>query len=158
MADRWWLVAGLRNVGRGNFEPDPGEGVPLALCSEAVRLTSLLGGRGGGVLSENIGVVEPVRDRVWEPEVYAADPGRDTLGVLLESRDVDMPVERRRNQVVRGPLVFEETFFPPLSSCPCKDRSTSASTSKLAPGVKLLCLFCDAARLLLAAWLSPSLA
>ncbi len=78
--------------------PDERRAEPLVLRTEEFLFTSLLGCGGIGVVSGNMRVVEPVRDRASEglEFVTAADPGRE-VGVRLESRDVDM-LEKRRSQ------------------------------------------------------------
>lgn len=90
MAERWWLVAGLRST--GSLDPDS-KGEPRVLCEEAVRLTSLLGAREGGVKT---GVVEPECDTAADSFEFeyekAADAGRE-VGARLESREVDIVLD-----------------------------------------------------------------
>ena len=87
-------------MGKGSLEADDGNGEPLALRTDGERFTSLLGGSAGGVLSGNIGVVEPEYEKATEPLdcEMAAEPGREG-GVRLESRDADMLLDKRRSQV-----------------------------------------------------------
>lgn len=68
----------------------------MVLRSEAGRFTSLLGGSGAGAPSGNIGVMDPVWEKAMEPlERDSADePGREGV---MESREVDMLLERRRS-------------------------------------------------------------
>ena len=65
-------------MGKGSLEADDGNGEPLALRTDGERFTSLLGGSAGGVLSGNIGVVEPEYEKATEPLdcEMAAEPGR----------------------------------------------------------------------------------
>lgn len=101
-----------------------------------MRLTSLLRGSVGGVLSGRNGMVEAATD----PFVYAAELGREEA--LLESRELD----KRRNHVVGLevgcllPLDVRDCPPPPPSSAPRRERSMSAPIP--APGIKLLRLFC----------------
>ena len=69
------------------------------LRSEDDRFTNLFRGKAGGVLSGNMGVVEPACENATEPFdcETAAEPGRD-VGVWLESRDVDILLDKRRSQ------------------------------------------------------------
>lgn len=93
-------MAGLLKTGIGSREPELGYGEPLeVLRSEEDRLTSLLGGSGGGVLSGNIGVMDPALEKATDPFEYdtAAEPGRE-VGARLESREVDMLLDKRRSQ------------------------------------------------------------
>jgi len=71
----------------------------LELRSEEARFTSLFGGNGGSVSSENIGVVEPALENANDPfdGVRMAEAGRED-GVWLESRDVAMLPDKRRSQ------------------------------------------------------------
>lgn len=129
-------MAGRLKVGTGSLEPD---GELLELWREAVRLTSLLRGSVGGVLSGRNGMVEAATD----PFVYAAELGREEA--LLESRELDMLLDKRRNHVVGLevgcllPLDVRDCP-PPPSSAPRRERSMSAPIP--APGIKLLRLFC----------------
>lgn len=124
-------------MGTGSLEPD---GELWELWREAVRLTSLLRGSAGGVLSGRNGMVEAATD----PFVYAAELGRDEA--RLESRELDMLLDKRRNHVVgleTGcllPLDVRDCPPPPPSSAPRRERSMSAPIP--APGIKLLRLFC----------------
>ena len=82
---------------------DPGllrKGESLALRTEDVRFTSLFGAEAGVVVTGNMGVDEPACEKASEPLEWetAAEPGRE-VGVRLLSRDVDMPLDNRRNQV-----------------------------------------------------------
>lgn len=72
------------------------------LRTDDERLTSLFRASGGGVesrmLSRNMGSVESVCERASEPFdcEMAAEFGRDIV-VWLESRDVDMLLDKRRS-------------------------------------------------------------
>ena len=105
MADLWWLVAGRLKVGTGSREAEDWKGELLTLRIEDERLMSLFLGRAAGVWSGRIGVVEPVVDAALCPLApgTAAEAGRD-VGVLLDSRDVDTVLDRRRNQLRGRPL------------------------------------------------------
>ena len=84
----------------GNLEPEDVKGEAFALRTEDDRFTSLLGGSAGGVLPDSIGVVDPAGEKATEPFECetAAEPGREIGVVVLESRDVERLLERRRNQ------------------------------------------------------------
>ncbi len=76
------------------MEPEELKGRPLELRRDDERLTSLLGGRCVGVVSGNIGVVEPALEKAIK--LLDCEPGRD-VGIRLESRDDVMLLENRRN-------------------------------------------------------------
>lgn len=89
-------------MGKGRRDPELelAKDELLVLRRDDERLTSLLGGiDDGGVVSRNMDVVEPVGEKANEPFdcATAPEPGRET-GVLLESRDEEMEVDRRRSQ------------------------------------------------------------
>lgn len=95
-------MAGRLNVGSGRREPEleVANGELLVLRREDERFTSLFGGsEDGGVAAWNMGVVEPECEKACGPLdcEMAADPGRE-VGVLLESRDDVIEVDKRRSQ------------------------------------------------------------
>lgn len=67
------------------------------LRTEDDLFTSLFGGSACGVVSGKIGVVDPACEKAIEPFECetAAEPGRD-MGVELDSRELDMLLDRRR--------------------------------------------------------------
>jgi Zn-finger nucleic acid-binding protein len=115
------------------LDPEERNGEPVELRSEAERFTNLLGGSGGGVLSGSIGVVEPACEKAIEPLEYdtAAEPGRD-MGVWLDSRELDMLLDKRRIHE-RG-----RAFGVPARDALPSSRSAIRSGARSAPMLKLV--------------------
>ena len=143
----------------GSFEPEERNGEPLELRTDDERFTSLFGGSGTGVVSGKMGVVEPACENAIEPFEceMAAEPGRE-MGVVLDSRELDMLLEKRRSHE-RGRVVgVPACESPPLASARSGTRSTvrSAPILKLVLGVSVL--FCPTLAMPERAFpLSPSL-
>lgn len=90
VAERWWLVAGRRNV--GNF--DPGSAEPDVARNEDDLLTSLFGGSGEGGRLPIIGAVEPSCENAIDPLDQECEgergPGLDSrLEVVGDEENVD---------------------------------------------------------------------
>lgn len=98
MAERWWLVAGLLNTGRGSLEPGLWEGEPSVLRTEDARLTSLFGGSGEERARPKTGVVESACENATDAleGERVVEAGRE--GGWLESRDDAMLLDKRRSQ------------------------------------------------------------
>ena len=127
----------------GSFEPDERNGEPLELRTEDDLFTNLFGGSGTGVVSGKMGVVEPVCENAMDPFEceMAAEAGRE-MGVVLDSRELDMLLEKRRSHE-RGRVVGVPACEPPpFASSRSGTRSAvrSALILKLALGVSVL--FC----------------
>ena len=99
VAERWWLVAGRRKEGRR--EPDGGAEDSRYAWTEEERLTSLLGGMGGGGRSPIMGAVEPSWEKAMEPLEHETE-GDCGAGLVfrLEGCEVEM-VDRRWIQEAR---------------------------------------------------------
>ena len=157
VTDLWWLVAGRRNTGTGNLEPDERNGEPLELRTEDERFTSLFGGSGSGVPSGSIGVVDPACEKAIEPAECetAADPGRD-MGVEVDSRDMDMLLDKRRIHDRGREFGVAVRDGVPSSGSTNRSGARSAPILKLVRGVSVL--FCPTLALLDRAFpLGPSL-
>ncbi len=109
VADRWWLVAGLRRVGTCDVEDRcERKESPAEIACEDARLTSLLGGNGDPYSVGNIGTV----DRLDQPTEGDCALGVDVALVLWE----DESVESLRNQEDRD-------FMEPFGSAGILSRS-----------------------------------
>lgn len=104
VADRWWLVAGLRRV--GTFDVSP-----ASRCDDW-RLTSLFGGKGVAACVEpTIGTVEPVLEKAAEAfeGERTGDSGRGLEGELevfdmAERRFIQEGRVRRLNRGTKASL------------------------------------------------------